>query len=95
MTDVQPPSNETPDAGDRAAAHLALRTGPDAINRAVRTFIQVVVVEIVVVVVPLLLAVLDAGLTWAEVGRSVVRAILAALLAWGMRRRFPPPAPTA
>lgn len=82
-------------AGDRSAAQLALRTGPDAINRAVRTFIQVALVEIVVVVVPLLLTVLDSGLTWVEALRSVIRAILAAILAWGMRKRFPPPAPTS
>jgi len=89
----QPP--EVPDAGDRSASQLALKTGPDALNRALRTPIQVALVEAVVVLVPLLLSVLDEGLSWADVARGGVRAALAAVLAWAMRHRFAPPAPAA
>ncbi len=83
-----------PDEDDRQAAILALNPSRDARNRALRTLIQVVAVEVVVVLAPLLLAVLDNGLSWADVGRGGVRAVMAAALAWAMRRRFPPPAPS-
>lgn len=62
----------------------------DARNRAFRTWIQVVAIEVLVVVLPLTLDVLDGSLSWSELGRSAARSLLGALLAYVMRKHKPP-----
>lgn len=62
----------------------------DARNRAFRTAVQVVAIEILVLVVPFVLDVLDGEITQSEAIRAALRAVLAAGLAYLMRLRTPP-----
>lgn len=75
-------------------ARLAANTEKDARNRALRTAIQVFGIEVAVVVLPLSIDVLDGRLTWPELIRSAVRTFLGAAVAYVMRKKAPPPAPT-
>lgn len=86
--------SKRPAEADRQAAALAINSSADARSRAFRTLLQVVSVEAVVVLVPLVLSFLDSGLAWSDLWRSGVRAVLASVLAWAMRKRLPP-APAA
>ena len=77
------PSNGAP-APSRAA---------DARNRAWRTAVQILAVEVLLVVLPLLSDALEGAdpVRWSELLRSVVRVALSAVASWAMRYLAVPP----
>ncbi len=69
-----------------------MTTQKDALNRAVRTFIQFVVIGTLVDVLPVVLVALDGDedINEGRLGRAVLRAALGGLLAFVMRYSIPP-----
>lgn len=65
----------------------------DARQRALRTLVQFLVVEVLVTVLPLVVAALDPGgtLDVRALAKAAVRALAGALLAYLMGKRIPPP----
>jgi len=68
-----------------------MTTQRDALNRAVRTFIQFVVIGVLVDFLPIVIAALDnEEFDGGRLGRAGLRALLGGLLAFAMRYSIPP-----
>lgn len=66
----------------------------DALNRAVRTIIQFIIIDIILVVIPEITRVLDTEngepVNWDRIGLLALRAGLGGVLAYAMRLKVPP-----
>lgn len=64
----------------------------DALNRAVRTIVQFIVVDVVLVVVPQVMSAIDneEDVDWDRIGLTALRVALGGILAYVMRLKVPP-----
>lgn len=74
----------------------ALPAGQDAWNRAVRTFVQGLLVDVGAVVVAVLVATLSEGVEWTSeywmgVGALLIKTCVTAVVSYAARKFAPPP----
>jgi hypothetical protein len=71
---------------------MATTKTQDALNRAVRTIIQFIVIDVVLIVVPQITNAIDNedDIEWDRLGLSAIRVALGGVLAYVMRLKVPP-----
>lgn len=64
----------------------------DALNRAVRTIVQFIVIDVVLIVIPQITNAIDNedDIEWDKIGLSALRVALGGVLAYVMRLKVPP-----